>query len=161
GDVISTDLGWSGAGGFAGDNHGVVENCYARGDVTGLSDDVGGFIGYNNGPVDRVYSTGLVTGVGALVGGLIGENDGVVDNSFWDTDTSGMLVSAGGTGKTTAEMKDSATFIGAGWDFATIWDITPSCNNDYPCLLNVTPDCGIPVIPFVVNKAYALARCEL
>ena len=86
---------------------------------------------------------------------------GTITDCFWDTQTSGQDTSDGGTGKTTAEMKAKSTFTDAGWDLDTIWDITPSCNNDYPCLLDVTPACGVPVIPFIINKAYALSREEL
>jgi hypothetical protein len=51
-----------------------------------------------------------VTG-GDYVGGLVGSNYyGTVSSSFWDTQTSGQSTSDGGTGKTTAEMKDIATF---------------------------------------------------
>ena len=38
-------------------------------------------------------------------------------HSFWDTQTSGQAASAGGTGKTTAEMQMASTFLEAGWDF--------------------------------------------
>jgi hypothetical protein len=38
-----------------------------------------------------------------------------VSNSFWDTETSGQSTSAGGTGKTTAQMKSFATFSSVGW----------------------------------------------
>jgi hypothetical protein len=38
-------------------------------------------------------------------------------DSFWDTVTTGFDTSMGGIGKTTAEMQDMATYIGAGWDF--------------------------------------------
>ncbi len=36
---------------------------------------------------------------------------------FWDTQTSGQAASAGGTGKTTAEMQTENTFTDADWDF--------------------------------------------
>ena len=73
------------------------------------------------------YSTGSVTGTG-YVGGLVGRNDlSTVSNSFWDTETSGQATSAGGTGKTTAEMQDIATFSGAGWDIIAVAD--PSTRN--------------------------------
>ena len=157
-------------GGFIGDNwsNGMF-NCYARGDVTVVCVDpswgnVGGFSGYNRILTENCYSTGLITVPGAMVlaGGFCGDTDGSpINDCFWDTETSGILVSAGGTGKTTAEMKTESTFTDTGWDFVTIWDITPGCNNDYPCLLNVTPSCGVPVVPFVINKSYALAREEL
>jgi len=45
---------------------------------------------------------------------------------------SGLITSDGGTGKTTAEMKQQATFTD--WDFDTIWRINDSDNNGYPFL---------------------------
>ena len=55
------------------------------------------------------------------VGGLVGENyEGDVTNSFWDRETSGQAGSAGGTGKTTAQMMNTATFEGAGWDICAV-----------------------------------------
>jgi hypothetical protein len=60
----------------------------------------------------------LVTG-DQWVGGLVGVNDGssLIFSSFWDTETSGQPTSAGGTGKTTLQMKTLSTFTNAGWDF--------------------------------------------
>ena len=54
------------------------------------------------------------------VGGLVGASTGPVTNSFWDIETSGRATSAGGTGKTTVEMKSIATFSGVGWDIVTV-----------------------------------------
>jgi hypothetical protein len=52
--------------------------------------------------------------------------------SFWDIETSGQTTSAGGEGKTTAEMKKLSTFASAGWDFVDIWNIGE--NQTYPFL---------------------------
>jgi hypothetical protein len=93
-----------------------VSDCYATGSVTGDS-RVGGLVGYNYGTVSVCYATGSVTGY-YRVGGLVGHDyDGTVSGSFWDTQTSGQSSSDGGTGKTTAEMMQQATFTAAGWDF--------------------------------------------
>jgi hypothetical protein len=110
--------------GLVGFNVGNVQNSYSTGSVTG-SMYVGGVVGNNWGNVSYSYSTGTVTGneeVGGLVGrNLVGENiQGTVTNSFWDTETSGQTTSAGGTGKTTAEMKNIATFSGAGWNILAV-----------------------------------------
>jgi hypothetical protein len=43
-----------------------------------------------------------------------------VSNSFWDTQTSGQAGSDGGTGKTTAEMQDIATFSEATWEIVAL-----------------------------------------
>ena len=136
--------GKSRVGGLGGGNHGTVENSYATGGVTGIG-RVGGLVGDDSGgTVEDSYATGSVTGTGWVgglvgscfmstvsscyavgnvtreydyfVGGLVGFNDcSIVSRSFWDMETSGQTTSAGGMGKTTAEMQDIATFSGAGW----------------------------------------------
>jgi hypothetical protein len=54
------------------------------------------------------------------VGGLVGNSWGTVSNSFWDIQGSGQATSAGGTGKTTTEMKSIATFSGSGWNIVAV-----------------------------------------
>jgi len=105
-------------GGLVGLNEGTVSNSYSSGNVTSV-ESVGGLVGASNGTVSNSYSTGNVTG-DVNVGGLVGRNDGTVNNSFWDTETSGQNSSAGGTGKTTAEMQDIATFLGATWNITAV-----------------------------------------
>ena len=118
--------GYSAVGGLVGDTcEGTVSDSYSSGSVTG-NDAVGGLVGHSNfGTVNNSYSTANVTG-SSVVGGLIGGNGGTVSNSFWDTETSGQATSDGGIGKTTAEMKDIATFSGAGWDIIAV---TPGVTN--------------------------------
>ncbi|MBE0431628.1 MAG: hypothetical protein IBX67_07355 [Dehalococcoidia bacterium] len=102
------------AGGLVGDNNGTVRNSYSTGTVSG-GNYVGGLVGNNKGIVRNCYSVGRVSGT-ERVGGLVGAHDtGGVLSSFWDVETSGMEESAGGTGKTTADMMDITTF--------TRWDI--------------------------------------
>jgi len=119
----------SSVGGLVGDNwyySGTVSNSYSTGSVTGNS-RVGGLVGVNYyGSVTHSYSTGSVTG-SSQVGGLVGYNTGTVSNSFWDRVTSGMEESDGGTGKTTMEMKDTATFTAAAWKIIAV---APGETND-------------------------------
>jgi hypothetical protein len=111
-------------GGLVGENEGIVRDSYSTGNVTG-QEYVGGLVGYSSdrlnwGLVSNSYCTGSVTGT-SYVGGLVGWNDGgTVSNSFWDTETSGQATSNGGTGKTTMEMQELATFSGAGWDIIAV-----------------------------------------
>jgi hypothetical protein len=119
-------------GSLVGDNWGgTVSESYATGNVLGYS-CVGGLVAYNNrGTVSDSYSNGSVTGheeAGGLVGR--GEED-TVSNSFWDTQTSRQATSDGGTGKTTAEMKDIDTFSGATWNITTVAN-TGMRNPSYP-----------------------------
>jgi hypothetical protein len=108
-------------GGLVGYNwSGSISNCYSTGNVTcsGGSQNIGGLAGENlYGSITYCYSTGSVSG-NSNVGGLIGFSDsGDANNSFWDVNSSGQSASAGGTGKTTAQMKTRSTFTSAGWDF--------------------------------------------
>jgi hypothetical protein len=107
-----------GVGGLVGANAGTVSNSYSSGSVTG-ENGAGGLVGFNGeaGNVSNSYSTGSVTGY-AYVGGLLGGNVGIVSDSFWDTKTSGQPTSAGGAGKTTAEIQDIATF--SAWDIIAV-----------------------------------------
>jgi hypothetical protein len=66
-----------------------------------------------------------------------------VSNSFWDTQTSGQVGSAGGTGKTTVEMKDIATFSGAGWDIVAV-DDADDRSTDY--IWNIVDDVTYPFL---------------
>lgn len=123
-------------GGLAGRlaNGASISNSYSSASVTG-DNAVGGLVGYVfDSTVDKSYAWGLVTGTFQL-GGLVGKADGAsmtVSDSYWDTLTSGQNSSAGGTGKTTPEMQQQATYTS--WDFATIWGINPAANDAYPFL---------------------------
>jgi hypothetical protein len=119
--VNFTVIGGDYVGVLVGRNDGQIYNCYcAAGSVTGNS-SVGGLTGrIVEGFVMDSYSTCNVTGY-EFVGGLVGYNEGgTVSNSFWDVQTSGQGRSAGGTGKTTAQMKSIATFLEAGWNIIAV-----------------------------------------
>jgi len=109
-------------GGLVGSNGGtgLLENSYATGAVTHSGDFgyVGGLVGKNYGTINMTYATGLVTqgDTHDTAGGLVAANYGTVSSSFWDTQATGLSGSAGGTGKTTAEMHTLSTFVDAGWD---------------------------------------------
>ncbi len=136
--------GTSNVGGLVGQNSGRVADTYSTGTVSGNA-SVGGLVGTNDagGTITNSYSTGKVSGT-SEVGGLVGTNSGTVTGSFWDIETSGRTVSAAGIGKTTAEMKNLATFASAGWDIddagqtGKTWRIYDGCT--YPLLRNfMTP----------------------
>ena len=139
-------------GGLVGQNYGTIKNSYSTGNVTGSS-YVGGFSGDNDGTINNSYSTGSVTG-SSDVGGFSGDNSGFISNCFWDEETSNISTSAGGTGKSTSEMKDFVTFtdvsnttgLSSAWDFVNdpnddsgtndYWDMDQegTVNNSYPIL---------------------------
>jgi hypothetical protein len=140
-----------GVGGLAGDANGSIVNCYSSASVSGNS-SIGGLVGILvgtndiSGTITNCYSIGFISGnssQGGLVGGLFQNGSPTITtNSFWDTQTSNQATSAGGTGKTTAELKTLSTFTDAGWDFQgevtngtdDIWGLNCTDNNSYPFL---------------------------
>ncbi|MDB5964830.1 MAG: filamentous hemagglutinin N-terminal protein, partial [Polaromonas sp.] len=110
-------MGQDDVGGLVGLNaFGLISNSYATSSATGRI-GVGGLTGYSGGLISNSYATGGVTGSSSF-GGLVGlVNGGTISDSFWDTQTSGQTVSAGGTGGTTAQMKQASTF--STWSIAT------------------------------------------
>jgi len=119
---------------FPEDIRDIVINCYSTVTVSG-NEDVGGLVG-------RVHRPGMAPDPGFTpwTPGLILSKGVSVTSCFWDIQTSGQATSAGGTGKTTAEMQTAGTFLEAGWDFVDetangtegIWWILEG--QDYPRL---------------------------
>lgn len=158
GEVSGEDV----VGGAVGDNGGSVYNMYSHANISGVpgSGVGGGLVGENHGFTIRSYSTGIVpTGTGK--GGIIGHDadSGGVSGAFWDTQTSGNVDDSWGVGKTSAQLKNVATFtvtgtegLGSPWDFVNnpnndvatddIWNIHPRINQGYPYLVGQTP--GVP-----------------
>ena len=120
----------------------TITSCYVAGSISGSS-YVGGLVGVSySGSLIDCYATGSVNG-GSYVGGLVGHSgSSTITACFWDMQTSGQTTSAGGTGKTTLEMKTESTFTDAGWDFVgetangrdDVW-MMPANGSDYPKLL--------------------------
>ena len=158
GDVTSTSYS---VGGLVGCNSSEIRDSYSSGNVTSTSYNVGGLVGYNgyNSSVSNCYSIGSVTSSGYYydyVGGLIGSNyESTITNSFWDIELSGVSTSAGGTGKTSAEMTTQSTYTGAGWDFTTpVWAMDVSKNYGYPYLnwQTVFPEDVMPTLSSPANN---------
>ena len=160
---------------FTGGISGRLDNCelydsYSTSSVYGTN-STGGLTGFVcDSFINFCYSAGRIRGsnnTGGFIGlNEIGSND--IQNCFWDTETSGQLSSAGGTGKTTTEMKNIATYtdisttgLDTPWDFADnpfndestndYWNIDPNINNGYPFLdepyVEVNDDENIPEVP--------------
>jgi hypothetical protein len=104
-------------GGLVGRNYMTILHCYATGNVSCIY-GAGGLIGedWGGGGIE-CYSKGAVTGT-TNIGGMVGVKDSSVSftNCFWDVNTSGQSNSAGGTGLTTEQMMQQASFTG--WDFS-------------------------------------------
>ncbi|MFA6037693.1 MAG: GLUG motif-containing protein [Legionellales bacterium] len=99
-----------------------ISNSYASGDVVGRF-NTGGLIGeLGFSTIKDSYAIGKIIGstdsqgLGGLVGNSLGSN--LASAVYWDTETSGTVVSAEGEGRTTNQMKliDSSESIYEGWD---------------------------------------------
>jgi hypothetical protein len=81
---------------------------------------IAGLVGEQWGTISLSYSANSISITAPLtanIGGLVGVTfAGTTNDSFWDVETSAMTISAGGTGKRTAELQTLATFATAGWD---------------------------------------------
>ncbi|MEC1787311.1 immunoglobulin-like domain-containing protein [Schinkia azotoformans] len=108
-----------------------IKDSYATGSATGNL-DVGGLVGMNTNSsiIEDSYAMGLVTTNGTSKGGLVGQNLGQVANSYYDSETTGQSDTGKGEPKTTAEMKQQATYYG--WDFTNTWAI--QVGTHYPTL---------------------------
>ncbi len=95
-----------------------IINSYAKGSVY-AGNRAGGLVGFseiNNPKIENCYSTGEVKGK-SNTGGLVGYSSGTtITSSFWDIDTSGLIVSDGGIGLDTKQMKKQQTFIEVEWN---------------------------------------------
>ncbi|MGQ9856613.1 MAG: hypothetical protein ACUVQF_07750 [Fervidobacterium sp.] len=127
---------------------GVVENCYAIGTLTfpTSATNIGGLVGLvsknnNTGGAVKIVNSyaavapnGTSTGWKGFVGGTSVETTADSGGNYFDKDvaqeTTGSVKSTLQTGKTTAEMKQQATFVD--WDFTNIWKIDEGV--DYPRL---------------------------
>ena len=146
---------WGGSdvGGLAGTSAGKISGSFVTGNVTGDA-QVGALVGSNTGEIINSYAVGSATG-GVNVGGLAGDSHGGsirnsyaavavsgeaglgglaggasaapdVTGSYWDTQISGQASSQGGTGLSSAELKNRANYNGAGspaWDLNNTWVI--------------------------------------
>lgn len=151
--AVVTINGNNNTAGLIGESSTLIENSYSIATVNGGAGTSGGLVGTSSGTINKSYSASSVNSSG-FRGGLIGQNAGFVNDSFWDASLT--PAGAGGTGKTTSEMKDVATFTSTAtaglnnpWDFVgnpnddedndDIWNIDASVNDGYPFLTWSTP----------------------
>jgi hypothetical protein len=151
----------SGAGSYVGglvgmNDSGTLTNCYASGSVSGTGDSTGGLVGMNySGTVTTCYASGSVSGNNG-VGGLAGRSDyGTLTDCFWDTETSGQGTSAGGTGKTTAQMQTLATFTDSGWDFVGETD------NGTDDIWKIPFAGGYPILSWQKYLGFQVKKCSV
>ena len=125
------NLGGYNSGGLVGHmiGEGQVIASYVIGPAAGHQ-SVGGLVGFFNGSnLSASYATGRVTGT-TNVGGLIGSGGANVSHSYWDTESSGLSSSSGGTGQTTSALQSETDYDGiyTSWDV----DVDGSPGNDDP-----------------------------
>lgn len=152
-------------GGIAGTNSGTIGDVYVTASVTadntdadpgGSAADVGSITGVNTGTLDNVLANGPVVQIGpnpfGAVGAVTGEDDAddfTITDSYFNTDTTGLLVSGeddsnvsgpgdlGAEAITTAGLQDAQAFFTAAsantWDFLNIWSL-PQDGIDQPRL---------------------------
>jgi len=157
----------SGVGGLAGDNGGVIRNCFSSSSVEGLN--IFGFTGHNygSGRCENSYCYGNLTG--EAVTGFSTSSD--APGCFWDVDATGVpedsLTWTQAVGLTTVEMKSHSTFTDAGWDFVgesvngteDIWDMDGVTNNGYPFLAwmsttGIEEDDNLQPVEFTLSQNY-------
>ncbi|QNK55980.1 S-layer homology domain-containing protein [Paenibacillus sp. PAMC21692] len=137
-------------GGLVGRNErGAINDAYSTGFVNGIS-EVGGLAGRNVGSINRAYSVGKVTAAEGSVGGLVGRNFEPVISGRYNSQTSGHGDADKGIPRTTAEMKQRATFE-PDWDFVHIWTIEEG--KVYPALRDFIGNIGRDVAPPTVVSA--------
>jgi len=114
-----------------------VKDCFALGNVSGGAncDNVGGLIGQVTQDVKLTilngYAKGLASGRNA-VGQLTGLDAGTkTQNSYWISDNPAST-SASGQRLSLAQGQERASYNG--WNFRTVWNISPSDNNGFPYL---------------------------
>ena len=122
-----------GAGGFIGDNRGIVYSGYATGRVSG-QEYAGGFAGQNLGIINFSYTTSEVAMASddedVRIGGFAGKTGEAssIIASYWNTETSQQTESvgegsdAGIESKTTAQIQDSTGYTGIYADWLTDLD---------------------------------------
>jgi len=167
---ICTSLPETYVGGISGQGRGPASNCYNMGALSASVSPasvehpnyypcVGGIFGYDKwdgGPTSNCYNVGGIAISGApssYAGGISGYSSCIVNNSY----ALDLYSSDKGRKLSSDQMKQKASF--EGWDFNTIWDVSPSVNNGYPFLRSVPIDDGssIPPPSVLVNKSIFFA----
>jgi uncharacterized protein (TIGR02145 family)/uncharacterized repeat protein (TIGR02543 family) len=110
----------------------------------------GGIVGWNDGTIERCYtsSTAAIDYPGGFVGPICsGFGGGTKLNTYWHVNAYGLTEPSGNDGKTTAQMKQQATFVG--WNFNTVWSIIE--NQSFPFLTPQIIELPAPVLSSPAN----------
>ncbi len=124
--------GSSKVGGLVGSQDGILTDCYALCDIQG-ENLTGGLVGYggSHATIWNCYAAGRFQNyLPAIPGGLSGIAGLTCFGAFWDATVAPGAAAHGGAGKTTAELRMGATFVG--WGHNAAWTIDEGV--DYPRL---------------------------
>jgi prepilin-type N-terminal cleavage/methylation domain-containing protein len=131
---VVTIPGNGGVGGVIGSTNGniIISDSYALGDLTVTDTSVGGFAGFVQGgtTIARSYAAGNVSTAYSYKSGFAWFSGATSTNNFYDTQTSGLSDASWAQPRTTAAMRQQATFTG--WDFSSVWQINEGVG--YPTL---------------------------
>lgn len=130
--VIGDDLagGFIGFSDPDDDHPNEIRDCFSVGPVISPR-DAGGFAGENRGVILRSYSAGFVRATGFVSGFCRTVRDGTDIDCFWNLETAGIGEDgSGASGRTTTELMAQATF--EGWNFADTWTLVE--NETYPII---------------------------
>lgn|GEM_PF-3182666 len=114
-----------------------ITNCYNLGNISALSDSyfenrarAGGICEWSLGYIRNCYSTGVILAYYLNMGGICSKAD--IVNSVVNSYCMDLYGSSNGTQLSPAQMQIAASFVG--FDFAGVWDISPSKNDGFPFL---------------------------
>ncbi len=150
-NAYDNPFGVSDIGGMFGSlSFSTVKNVYARGDVDYsnthptppvLPNRVGGLIGtLYNSKLEFAYYAGKIKIPAENLGGVVGSafinNKAIIpvpgENVFWDSQLSGLVVSALGTSQETATMQQASFWTNQGFD-SNVWNLV---DGQYPTLID-------------------------
>ncbi len=122
----------------------AVSNRHSRGAAI-----AGGVVGQNAGSIQASYAAGAVSVHGtsrfSRAGGLVGRQlrNGRVTNSYWDTTTSGLSSSAGGTGQSSSALQTPSGYSGiyAHWNL----NLDGAAGGDNPWYFGAANQYPVPV----------------
>ena len=158
------------AGGIAGYSTSEIANVFNTGKVTAQTGGtnkyayVGGLAGYTKGGgISYGYSTGEVQGSPQYTGKVVGNNEGGTFSRLYFIGTYEDM-GVGNTGnsrdrvefKTAEQMKQQATYVG--FDFNTVWSISPDKNGGYPTLQVFSASEDVPGAPTETDATITLSQ---
>lgn len=82
GDIQVSGESYRAVGGLVGNNYGNILTSYAAGSVNSNTPCTGGFIGINDGLIEKSYAVGNVQSSSDYVGGLVGQNQDAILNTY-------------------------------------------------------------------------------